>query len=247
MIEILLIVGVVIAGGSLPLVVRWTDRFLHAALAAATGVFLGAVFLHLLPSLSRYAPAGSGEAPGGYGDTAVWLCVLAGVLAVYFIETVLFRASGPGGVDRHLGVGYAALAGLSIHSVANGVGYAAAADRPELAGPLLVAIVAHKGFESFSLASVFRLAGFTARRVFATVVAFSLATPAGILLGNALATLLGDGGLAIVTALAAGTFLYVCLCELLPEVFHHREDGVRKILLLLAGIGAMLVVHVLGA
>jgi zinc transporter ZupT len=40
-------------------------------------------------------------------------------------------------------------------------------------------------------------------------------------------------------ALAAGTFLYVCLCELLPEVFHHREDGVLKIAFLSAGVALM--------
>jgi zinc transporter ZupT len=43
----------------------------------------------------------------------------------------------------------------------------------------------------------------------------------------------------VAVALAAGTFLYVCLTELLPEVFHHREDILAKIVLLALGIAAM--------
>ena len=79
------------------------------------------------------------------------------------------------------------------------------------------------------------------------VALFSLVTPAGFLLGNAITENLTDFGVAIFTALAAGTFLFVCLCELLPEVFHHREDGITKILLLCGGIAAMALMHEVGA
>ena len=45
----LLLVG--LGGGLLPLLVKWNDRRLHIALALSTGIFLGAVFLHMLPEL----------------------------------------------------------------------------------------------------------------------------------------------------------------------------------------------------
>ena len=32
------------------------------------------------------------------------------------------------------------------------------------------------------------------------------------------------------------TFLFVALCDLLPEVFHHREDGLLKVVLVVAGV-----------
>ena len=47
----------------------------------------------------------------------------------------------------------------------------------------------------------------------------------------------------LIRALAAGPFLFVSLCELLPEVFHHREDSAIKVALLLGGIGAVLALH----
>ena len=43
-----------------------------------------------------------------------------------------------------------------------------------------------------------------------------------------------------------GTFLYVCLCELLIEVFHHREDSLRRIALLTAGIALTVAFEGLG-
>lgn len=82
-------------------------------------------------------------------------------------------------------------------------------------------------------------------RLIALLVAFSLVTPLGLLMGGALTGLLG-GGISILTSLAAGTFLYVCLCELLPEVFHRRQDGPLKLGLLVAGVTLMWAVHAHG-
>lgn len=245
MFEIVAIVLITLAGGCLPLLFKWTDRWLHAALAGSTGIFLGAVFLHLLPSLASFDTGAERTEHVSLhgGDTTLWFFVLIGVLAVYLLEAIVFRA---GDSDRHTSVGYAAFFGLSVHSLATGIGFSAATQLPELVGPLLIAILAHTGFESFSLSSVFQLAGFSRARVLVTISIFSLLTPAGILLGGVFTRHLGAFGIAVVTALASGTFLYVCLCELLPEVFHHREDGVRKIFLLFAGVGLMLLLHEAG-
>lgn len=228
------IAATALAGGLLPLALRWSDRRLHAALAFSTGVFLGATFLHFLPEL----PHG---VEGSLGPRAVWACVLLGVLAVYLAETLFLHAhhehEDPD--QHHASVGWAALFGLTVHSLTNGIGLAFAARMPELAAPAFVAVIAHKGFEAFSLTSVFQLGRHPRRATAAVIVAFALTTPLGFLAGSALAGWLAGAGVAIAVALAAGSFLYVCLGELLPEVFHHREDGALKITLLLAGIGVM--------
>lgn len=273
----MIILLVALAGGCLPLLVRWTDRLLHSALALSTGIFLGAVFLHLLPSLSdldlhphsepgsqrsgevEVAPIGVGGAGGAattsgdqavgheHGDMTIWFFVLIGVLAVYLIEALVFRTHDHDDLHRHRAVGYAALVGLSIHALTTGIGFAAASNTEGLAMPVFVSIIAHKGIEGFSLASVFLLAEFRRRRIVILMALFSLVTPLGILLGHVLTDNLGAFGIAVATALAAGTFLYVCLCELLPEVFHHREDGLVKIGLLAVGIAVMVLFSGAGA
>lgn len=289
----ILLVGVL--GGLVPLVKRWTDRGHHAALAFSTGIFLGAVFLHLLPAVqgadghAAHAAAVRSEASAdhdhsghdhaheehaghdheahdhsrhdhglhdasvhaghSHGPIGPWLWVLAGLLGVFFIEALLIPGSGHGhdhGGERHSAVGWAALAGLSVHALTAGVALAAVQEHEDLAGVMLLAILAHKGFESFSLASVFGMTDASRRKIVAMVVGFSLITPAGLLLGSRATALLGTGGTAILTPLSAGTFLYVSLCELLPEVFHRRQDGPLKILLLLVGVVAMWSVHAIG-
>ncbi|MEL6715910.1 MAG: ZIP family metal transporter [Planctomycetota bacterium] len=317
----ILLVGLL--GGAIPLVRRWSDRWHHAALAFSAGVFLGAVFLHLLPSVAAGGAghaghdhaAHVGEGPAGedahdhaghdhdghehgpqeewnerlranglapdpdstgpghasddhegrdreraghgahaghaHGPIGPWLWVLAGLLGVFLIEALLIPGSTHGhghahDQERHTAVGYAALLGLTVHALTAGVALAAMQGEERLAGVMLVAILAHKGFESFSLASVFGLAGMARTKIVALIVAFSLVTPLGLLLGDSIVAGVGESGVGVATALATGTFLYVSLCELLPEVFHRRQDGPLKIVLLGLGVAAMWWAHQAG-
>ncbi len=257
--DILSVALIALAGGALPLLVRWTDRHLHTALALSTGIFLGAVFLHVLPALSEMelgsatahahteeVHAGLDLSQGHGGDPWLWLCVLAGVLAVYLIESLVLRAHDHDDLHQHRAVSLAALVGLGVHALTAGIGYAAAQSNEHIGGALLVAILAHKGFETFSLTTVFQLAGVKRRSILWMVVGFAALTPLGMLLGTSISAQMGEVGLGILTALAAGTFLYVCLCELLPEVFHHREDSWLRVALLLAGVGVMMVFEMVG-
>ena len=227
----LLVVG--LAGGLLPLLVKWNDRRLHIALALSTGIFLGAVFLHMLPEL-----------PGVIDDATIeprllWAVALAGVLAIYFLESLVFRTHDHDDVHRHTAVGYATLAGLSLHAFTFGISMSATG----LSTPIMVGILFHKAFESFSLTSVFQLAHFTQKKVATLITLFACITPLGLLIGSKILPQLSPNTTAIAVALAVGTFLYVCLAELLPEVFHHKEDVATKVILLLVGIGGMALIQ----
>ena len=232
---LILLVG--LAGGLLPFLTKWNERKLHNALALSTGIFLGAVFLHMLPALPAAVPEDE-----EHGGMLLWSFVLIGVLGVYFLESLVFRTHDHDDLHRHKAVGYASMTGLSIHALTTGIGLAAASVT-EVAMPVFVAIIAHKAFEAFSLMSVFMLAQFPKKRMLGFILAFACFTPLGIWTGSVLFSTLGETGLAVAVALAAGTFLFVCLSDLLPEVFHHKEDILLKILLLLLGIGLMAGIH----
>ncbi len=250
---------VVLAFGALPLIARRTERMLHLLVAFATGIFLGVVFLHLLPEVAHMTEVGQvsefadltagggevlaadpGPAPGddskvfahGHRLSILWPGVLAGVLGLFLLENLVLRNAS----DRHVTVSWASLLGLGIHSFIAGFGLAAADAHPGLSDPLYVSLLTHKGPEAFSLGTVFLLAGFSPKRILAIVAAFALVTPAGALMGNFVVDTLSQEGLLLLMAISTGTFLFVALCDLLPEVFHHREDALLKVVLLVLGI-----------
>ncbi len=269
--EALTILLIALAGGLLPLFVRWSDRHLHTALSLSTGIFLGAVFLHLLPSIAmlsaEQAEHDGHELGHAHGDMLLWGFVLVGVLAVYLIENFALPAAAKDhgrdshkghdhghttansscDLSRHRAVGYAALVGLCIHALTAGISLAAAENSEAVGSALFFAVCAHKGFEAFSLTTVFQLAQLPRKRVATLVALFSLVTPIGMAVGHAALQSLGEYGIGIAAALAAGTFLYVSLCELLPEVFHRREDLALKTVLLLGGVALMYVFQEAGA
>ena len=204
----LLLTGVSAAGAALPLYRRWSERGLHVFVAISAGIFLGAIFLHLLPELAR-----------GGDSLAPWIAALAGLVLLFVLEKAWLAHVGSG--DPHNVVWFATFIGLTVHSFATGLGCAAAAADPALLWPFVGSIAVHKAGESFSLATVMQLAGLPTRRAIALLAIYCLAAPLGLLAGARLAIELADAGIAgVLTGLACGTFLYVAVGDLLPEVFH---------------------------
>ena len=111
----------------------------------------------------------------------------------------------------------------------------------------MVAFLTHKAFESFAMVNVFQLAHLSRSRIAWILLVFALLTPVTMLVGIPIFAQVGAEALDIVTALAAGTFLYVSVAELLPEVFHHPGDNLAKFAFLLAGVGLSVLLARYGA
>ncbi|MEM7310517.1 MAG: ZIP family metal transporter [Planctomycetota bacterium] len=174
--------------------------------------------------------------PHGHGDPTLWLCVLAGVLLVHTVEAVFLRTTEREEVSRHQSVGLMTLVGVSVHAASAGLGLSALEAGQSLETSFVVAFLTHKAFESFAMVNVFQLAHLPRARTVVVLALFALVTPACMLAGTPLLAEAGAATLDVVTALAAGTFLYVCVAELLPEVFHHPGDNLAKFTFLLAGV-----------
>ncbi|MBL8842173.1 MAG: ZIP family metal transporter [Planctomycetes bacterium] len=234
----LTVFALVVGAGALPLLLKPSERVLHAVIAIASGFFLGVTFLHLLPEVAHQSHS-----------VAMWGCVLVGVLAVFFAE-VLLRHGDPHQHDHahehehdhpahhggHRVVGIASFVGLSVHTLGGAIGIGLSFDNAPLREALVSATLSHKAAEAFSLVSVLLLSKLTRRNVILLLGGYALVTPVGIALGRLFAESLPQTLLLLAEGLAAGTFLYVAVGELLPEVFHGRKDRGTKVLLLLAGI-----------
>ncbi|MGQ0554072.1 MAG: ZIP family metal transporter [Planctomycetota bacterium] len=220
------LIAVSAIGATLPLYRHWSERGLHIFAAIAAGIFLGVIFLHLLPELSAST-----------GGLLPWAAALGGLVLLFFIERIWLAGRKAAGGDQHDVVWFATFIGLSVHSFATGLGFASIAADPALAWAFVGSIAVHKAGEAFSLATVMRLGHLEVRRAAPVLLAFCLATPAGLFAGSWLTQ--GDSGgqfTPLLTGLACGTFLYVAVADLLPEVFHATKDPWPRIAGLFFGI-----------
>lgn len=223
------------AGGILPLAGRWSERGLHVLAAVSAGLFLGLVFLHLLPEL---AANHSGESGASHEPASVfaaqwpWICTLAGFLLLFFVEKLWLE--GRSRRDHHRAVWFASYVGLVIHTAFTGLGLAAVLPNEQMRWVFVLAVVAHKGSEAFSLATLMQLAGLGRARALGFLGAYAAVAPVALLMGSAVEALDADVALAL-TGIACGTFLYVAVCDLLPEVFHGEQPGWHKAAWVLLG------------
>ncbi|MDP6407880.1 MAG: SO_0444 family Cu/Zn efflux transporter [Planctomycetota bacterium] len=225
----LALVAASLGGALLPLARRWSAGGLHLFAAVSAGIFLGTVFLHLQPELAEL---------GAEHDSAPWLAALGGFLGLFLLEKVWLRGGGANlELDGHTVLWVSLLVGLSVHALAAGVALSALLGASAGAGVLLLPLLWHKMTESFSLATVMKLAGVGNGRGLWVQLLFAAVTPAGLLLGARFA----DGAAAqpILLGFASGTFLYVAVCDLLPEVFHDLDRARDRVLGLLAGVVAV--------
>ncbi len=238
-VSLVLIFMAALIGALPPLLGRWNDRQLHLFVGFGAGVFLGAVFFHLIPEAIISQP-----------NALTNFMILSGFMLVLFVERVLVRRSNHGHDDqaehRHQVLGISAFVGLSIHGILAGFALGVGFVEPKIAMVIFLAIITHKTTAAFSLATVFKLSDFPPRRSIGMLAVFALSTPAGALLSLPLLNTLDTLQFAIPTSLAAGTFIYVATMDLLPEAFHDYHKPLGPFVALSIGILLMLAVTLVG-
>ncbi len=141
-----------------------------------------------------------------------------------------------------------AVLGLTIHTFINGVGLAAAVAEEQvmLAVPgfaMFLAIVCHKPFDALAISTVLTRKGVSRQKIFLVQLGFAVMVPAGViafvLTQGAIREDLESQLIGAALAVSAGTFLFIALSDLLPEVQFHRHDRVLLFLALIAGVVLM--------
>jgi len=227
------IVVAALIGAILPLIRNWSSLQLHLFTALSAGVFIGAAFLHMIPDAMEMTSTHS-----------ALLFVLIGFIFILFAERVIMHSHAKECVEvcehDHMLTGFTAFFGLMIHSIIAGIGLGVAVlVEPTLGVIVFAAIMAHESIELFSLSTVFKLARFENKKIFAFVIPLSLMKPAGAWIAILTFEIVAKIELGIPLALAAGTFLYVGICDLLPEAFHEEKKRYSGFILVLTGIAIM--------
>jgi zinc and cadmium transporter len=154
--------------------------------------------------------------------------------------------------------GWAAVLGLTIHTFTNGVGLAgsvhlefgahehaheglSAVMLPGL--PMFLAIVLHKPADALAISMVLSRKGVSRRMISLVQFGFALMVPVGAiaysLTRGAIAMDLENQLTGAALAFSAGTFLFVALSDLLPEVQFHKHDRIQLFLALTLGVAFM--------
>lgn len=206
-----------------------SPRRLHLFLGLTAGLLMALAVTDLIPEAIE---------EGGEG---VAITIALSLLVLYLIKSLAGEHShGDDGEEHHHeGEGHGhgevathsaqfaavAFVALLIHRLVDGLalpGAFAAGDAVGFAASS--AILIHQFPDGLAAASVFLATGWRRKRVIATVAILAVATPIGSLVGLAIASF--ESFLPYLLGIAAATFLFIALAELLPELRAKRFRGV---------------------
>jgi solute carrier family 39 (zinc transporter), member 1/2/3 len=225
------------------------ERYFSLGNAFGGGVFLGAALIHLLPDAIDSLNSLLG--PSLQYPLASLICA-SGFLLVLLIEKVII-AEGEAGMVNAVNVRRYALAPyvlalvLSVHSIIAGIALGAESSAITSAA-LFIAIMAHKGVAGFALGVSLRRAHIVRPHAVGLIAFFATMTPLGIAVGAILGALLSGRGAewfeGIFDALAAGTFLYIAVIDIVESEFAKQGDAGAKFAMVLLGIAVMALIAV---
>lgn len=240
MLMLLYILAACLVGGLISLLLaaalafRLPSRGLSRLIAFAAGTMLAAALLDILPEALSLA-AGKNE--------AVLATVLAGLIGFYLLERLaLWRHAHPGEAGEPMaGAPWVILLGDGVHNFVDGVLIAAAfmAD-PWLGVTTTLAVALHEIPQELGDFVLLLAAGWSKRRALLANGLSSLASVLGGLVGW-LAFDHAHAALPYALAVAAASFLYIAVADLLPMLHRqHRQDGfVAQSALLAAGLACI--------
>ncbi|HVW37105.1 MAG TPA: ZIP family metal transporter [Pirellulales bacterium] len=260
-----------LAGGWIPLVVRLTHTRLQLAMSFVSGAMLGVGLLHLLPH--AYFEFGA-IYPPVWWLTAGFLFMFFVERVFHFHHhdapaDLAASATAHSHAHEHHGHSHehhghshhahghdhgerrlswkAALIGLSLHSMLDGIALAASvatesqeAGHGQWAGlAVFLVVFLHKPFDSMTLGTLMAVDGRSAAQRHLVNGLYALAIPLGVVLFYLGVDASGADQQQLVgaaLAFAAGTFLCIATSDLLPELQFHAHDRFKLSASLLLGL-----------
>ncbi len=235
----LILFVVSIAGAFLPQIKKLTDHQMHMLIGLSAGIFLGLLFLMLVPE-AFHMSIHEGKS---FDDVALW--ILIGFLVIAFVDTLIkhyHMASCPcechEDEHRHEIYSLSAFIGLSVHAACDGLSIAAALIGGEHIGFVAITgMCIHKFVVLFSLSSSLLLSEDSVKSRWTYLLTFSLITPvAGLLFFTIFNGMHITDFVGLPLAFAAGTFMFVTFCNMIPEAFHRKDQDLGSFGIIILGV-----------
>lgn len=225
--------GLLVASGVLLFTDAARARLVPSLVSYAVGALLGVSLLAILPEALETLP-----------PAHVFATLLAGILLFFLLEKlVLWRHCHTHDCEVHGTGAELVVLGDAFHNFVDGAVIAAAVmTSVPLGVSTAIAVAAHEIPQEVGDFAILLHAGYSRRRALMVNVISALAGAAGAMLAL-IAFDLVPRMLPYCLALAAASFLYVAMADLIPGLHRGRTDGgsLRQVLLVAAGIATILV------
>ncbi len=207
-------------------------RLVPWLISYAVGALLGVALLDILPAALRQL------APGDVFST-----LLAGILLFFLLEKlVLWRHCHTHDCEVHEASAFVVLTGDTFHNFVDGavIGAAVLTSIP-LGISTALAVAAHEIPQEVGDFAILLHKGYTRRRALLLNALSGCASAAGTI-ASFLALDLMPRAIPYILVVAASSFVYVAMSDLIPDLHRGRTDAasLRQILLIGAGIATML-------
>jgi zinc transporter ZupT len=218
-----------ILGGILPLIANWSNRSLLLPVAFSGGVLLGAAFFDMIPEGAMLL------------GSRVGMPLMTGFLLIFVLEHFLIvhphpEDAKPHGQAHHIHVGATAYAGLSFHSLLDGLALSSTYRQPALGGVVTLAIVLHTIPTAFALTSLLILDRWTRSAIIGWMTLFAFSIPIGAIITWIMIAGASDKTIGIAITLSAGTFLAIATSDLLPQIRHSEHPRNLPLFFLFVGL-----------
>lgn len=227
-----MLVVVSMAGAFLPRIKKLSHAQAGLLVSLSSGIFIGLLFIMLLPEAIHQSEH------AGIDIHNVMYAILAGFLLILVVNVILKKEDGSGKHCHHHITSMSTFIGLSVHAVCDGMALAATFMAGEQVGLMAtIGMCIHKFVVLFSLSSSMLLSEMDRKTAMKYLLGFALITPiAGIVFMLLLSGVHIGDYTALPLAFAAGTFMYVALCDLLPEAFHSKDRKWQSLVMVIIGI-----------
>lgn len=198
-------------------VLLWKENFARKIslylVSFAVGSLLGAAFFDLLPEAIEEAENGS-----------IFVVLILGILTVFIFEKFLrwYHCHDREVCDFHT-MSSAVLFGDAVHNFIDGIVIAISFSLSVPIGiATTIAVFFHEVPQEIADFGVLLHSGYTKTKVFTYNLLTALTTPVGAILGYFALPFLSSA-VPHLAAFAAGTFIYIAMSDLLPEVGHKTR------------------------
>lgn len=212
---------------------RWGKSFLHYLVSFAVGALLGDVFIHLLPELAQE----------GKLDLKISLVILASIVAFFMLEQFLHwhhhhDQENTDHEHQHHPVVLLNLIGDGMHNIIDGliIGGAYLIDI-KVGLATTVAVILHEIPQEFGDFGILIYGGLSRNRA----LFYNFLSGVTAIIGVIIALTLGnvENLSTILVAIGIGSFLYIAVADLIPEIHKSKTHLIRQLLTMLFGIVIM--------